>query len=276
MIASVVRVFGPLLCVAGAVLLASTASAGNAGEPPEYRGVIGEALAEFEAGHFAEARALFAQAHRAYPSARTLRGLGLSSFELREYRAAIDYLQAAIDSDVNPLDPALRTATEEVIVRARGFIGRYTLTIAPAHAELRLDGISIARPSALSLELGPHVLDASAPGYAAERVPLHVLGGENTHVAITLTPIGRPVVETTAMTSPADTSTPLTTRDRETPAPLYRNGWLWVGIGMVAVAVSVAVGVTARWSKPIVGGVTETDNTPPGGVLSTLIAGPQR
>ena len=47
--------------------------------------LIGDAVAEYDAGHFQEARALFRQAHEKSPTARTLRGIGMCSFELRDY-----------------------------------------------------------------------------------------------------------------------------------------------------------------------------------------------
>jgi outer membrane protein assembly factor BamD (BamD/ComL family) len=47
--------------------------------------LIGDAVAEYEAGHYQEARALFRQAHEKQPTARTLRGIGMASFELRDY-----------------------------------------------------------------------------------------------------------------------------------------------------------------------------------------------
>jgi hypothetical protein len=42
-------------------------------------------VAEFEAGHLEDSRALFTRAHSTQPNARTLRGLGIAEFELRKY-----------------------------------------------------------------------------------------------------------------------------------------------------------------------------------------------
>jgi hypothetical protein len=61
-----------------------------------YRDLVAEATREFSAGNFAEARTLFEQAHAAKPSARTLRGLGLTAYELRRYVQAVSELEAAL------------------------------------------------------------------------------------------------------------------------------------------------------------------------------------
>src|SRR5262245_12806154 len=53
--------------------------------PDSYEQLITRALTEFDARNFAEARALFLQAHALRPTARTLRGIGVTEFELRNY-----------------------------------------------------------------------------------------------------------------------------------------------------------------------------------------------
>ncbi|MEY4512912.1 MAG: hypothetical protein RLZZ450_5034 [Pseudomonadota bacterium] len=52
-------------------------------EVPGYRETIAEALIEYEAHNYLEARTLFERAHKLYPNARTLRGLAVVAFELR-------------------------------------------------------------------------------------------------------------------------------------------------------------------------------------------------
>lgn len=270
MIASVVRLIGPLLCAAWAVMLASPASADNVEDPSAYRALVSDALDEFEAGNYAEARSLFARAHSLHPSARTLRGLGLSSFELREYRSAVEYLERALESDVHPLDPPLREVTEQVVARARGFIGRFTVHVEPAYAQLRIDGMN-AEAGALELEVGSHVLDVEAPGHRPERRMLRVLGGEDEQVLVVLTPLARTIAglgRGPAAPQPLSTGHDQSA-DRSGP-PLYRSGWLWVGIGMVAVAVGVVLGVAGHRARGSVGEPTRTANTPAGGVLSAL------
>ncbi|HKU45226.1 MAG TPA: hypothetical protein VJR89_44005, partial [Polyangiales bacterium] len=81
----------------------------------EYRATIRAALEQYTSGAFAEARPLFERAHHLQPSARTLRGLGLTSFELGEYPRAIDELEAARIDPRNPLSPDMRRELEAVL-----------------------------------------------------------------------------------------------------------------------------------------------------------------
>jgi len=62
----------------------------------EYMEIVGEALQEFDAGAWVDARASFRHAHRLQPNARTFRGLGMVAYELREYVDAVRYLERAM------------------------------------------------------------------------------------------------------------------------------------------------------------------------------------
>ena len=65
----------------------------NAEQQQAHRDLSSRAIVEFEAGRFAEARALFMRAHEIWPSARTFRVLGMTSFELRSYVRALQELK---------------------------------------------------------------------------------------------------------------------------------------------------------------------------------------
>src|SRR5688572_29305605 len=84
-------------------LLAAAPAAAQDAPPAGYRAVIDEAIAESGASRWEEARALFRRAHGMYPNARTLRGIGMSSFELRDYVGAYRALGEALASTVQPL-----------------------------------------------------------------------------------------------------------------------------------------------------------------------------
>src|SRR5262245_48073860 len=87
--------------------LATLASAQDA-EPPGYRAAVDEAVTEHQAWHFTEARGLFVRAHALFPNARTLKGLGMVEFELRNYHESAEYLRASLASAVKPLTSELR------------------------------------------------------------------------------------------------------------------------------------------------------------------------
>src|SRR6185436_3881290 len=84
------------------------ASVATPDAPPEsvqaqYRDVVARAVAEFDGGRWAEARSLFLQAHALWPSARTLRTLGMTSFELRNYARALEELETSLRDERRPL-----------------------------------------------------------------------------------------------------------------------------------------------------------------------------
>ena len=157
-------------------------------EPAAYRALLDQALSEYEAQHFAEARALFARAHALYPNARVLRGLGMVEFELRNYGASIAHLEAALASPVRPLTGALRERTEQLLARARGFVAHFALEVTPARARVMIDGMPLQPPAerVLVLEVGDHVLEVHAGGYLTERRTLRVAGGERESLRIAL------------------------------------------------------------------------------------------
>ncbi|MCZ7679746.1 MAG: sigma 54-interacting transcriptional regulator [Sandaracinaceae bacterium] len=68
----------------------------------QYRALIEEAVVEFDAGRFPEARSLFLRAHDLAPNARTLRGVGMASFEMRDYVEAYRALSSSLDETVRP------------------------------------------------------------------------------------------------------------------------------------------------------------------------------
>jgi len=86
--------------------------------PPEYDARVREALQESAAGHWAEARAAFRQAHEAFPNARTERGMGMVSFEMRDYVDSVRHLRRALDNPVRPLTETQRTEVQALLDRA--------------------------------------------------------------------------------------------------------------------------------------------------------------
>ena len=105
-----------------------------------YRATVDEAVREFGAGRFEEARALFKRAHGLSPNARTLRGLGMTAFELRAYVQAIRELQAALADKRKPLEGELRIKVEALLDKSRKFVGVVRLELDPKDASVLLDG----------------------------------------------------------------------------------------------------------------------------------------
>lgn len=173
---------GTALAAALAVVLSAPAAVA---QEHDYADTIREALSEFDLGHFEESLALFRLAHSLRPSARTLRGLGNCSFELRHYVDAVTHYRDALASTENPLTAEQRTEVEHLLSRARVFVGGYRLAVTPAGASVTIDSAA-ATGSDVLLAIGDHTIAVSAPGYVARNVPVTVRGGEDETLTIAL------------------------------------------------------------------------------------------
>jgi hypothetical protein len=158
--------------------------------------LIGDAVAEYDAGHYQEARALFRQAHERQPTARTLRGIGMCSFELRDYVEASRNLSASLREQRRPLTSEQKRHAEALLTRANTFIGRFTMTIKPENASLFVDGhpAEIEPEGLLLLAFGRHQLSLRCPSCApAEKEEtVDVAGGEHKTVELVLAPAPPP------------------------------------------------------------------------------------
>lgn len=233
-------------------------AARRAGEPAGYRPLITEAVAEYDAGNFAEARSLFDKANAMYSTARALRGLGMVEFELRNYSDSINFLERALASKVQPLDGALRAETEQLLARARGFIAQLDLAIEPGGSTVIVDGtpVSLGPQGRLVLEVGDHVLEFSAQGYQPEKRVMKIKGGEQQVLRIVL-PMQRaagdaPGLRVQSLAQPATGPLAQNHVDSGEPAkkPLYKNPWLWTGVGIAVVALAVGLGVGLTRNDP--------------------------
>src|SRR6185369_1334355 len=92
--------------IVGIVAARPRVVAAQEAETPQYRGLLSEAVAEYDARRYEEARALFRRAHDLSPNARTLRGIGMASFELREYVEALRALEGSLVDQRRPLRAA--------------------------------------------------------------------------------------------------------------------------------------------------------------------------
>ena len=157
-------------------------------EDAVYRANVKDALAEYDARHFEEARILFRHAHELQPNARTLRGIGMASFELRDYVSAVRALSAALQETNKALSPEQRAHAQGLLERSQLFVDAYTLKITPPDARVLVD----ARPpdsesdGTVLLGFGPHSLEVSKPGYHLRTFTVDVRGGERKELIMTL------------------------------------------------------------------------------------------
>jgi tetratricopeptide (TPR) repeat protein len=183
-----IRSIAVALVLIASVAAPPLASAQPAADDGAYRATIDEAVREFSAGRFEEARALFKRAHELSPNARTLRGLGMTAFELRAYVQAIRELQAALDDKRKPLEGELRTKVEVLLDKSRKFVGVLRLELDPRNASVLVDGKSptFEDDGSLLLDAGTHVISATAPKHKATNVRILVEGDTKQTVRVPL------------------------------------------------------------------------------------------
>jgi tetratricopeptide (TPR) repeat protein len=211
-----------------------------------YRARVTEAVAEFDAGRFEEARALFQQAHELSPNARTLRGIGMTSFELRDYPEAFRALSAALTDTRRPLDEAQITEVRSLLEQTRRFLGIYRLMRSPEGAIVEIDG-QLAEPDdegRVLLSVGIHSVTARAPGHRDRVIELRVRGNEDEELAIALEPAAR---SSSAQPAPAVSSAD--------PIP----GIALISVGAGAAVASIVTG--ASWWGTMESERTECDGT---------------
>ena len=178
------------LCVLGAfpVRVHAEPAPVPTGAPAGYEHSIDEALAAYEAGRFAEARSAFRRAHDQMPTARTLRSIGMCSFNLGDYTDAVFQLERARKDERKPLTDEQQKHVADLIVRANQRIGRFHLDLVPREAALIVDGRPplILERSELLLEAGHHDIEVRAEGYLMAHSTINVEGGDRTTLVFRL------------------------------------------------------------------------------------------
>jgi tetratricopeptide (TPR) repeat protein len=263
-----------LACGALAALLLVCGSAplqAQASEAKHYERLIHDAVSEFATGNYAEARALFEQAHALTPSARTLRGLGMTSFELRHYVQAQGELSAALTDKRKPLTRAQRDEVTALLERARNYVGVVECDVTPTEATLLVDG-SPAGDRKLTLDLGEYHLTVRAPGYKDFELRVNVEGGRTQQLKIELKPVelspSKAELATTAQ--PASSRTSATTEVGEPRTPsVFQRWWFWTAVGVL-----VAGGVTAGVLVSSHSGTRPLENGDVGKAVVTLRVSP--
>ena len=212
----------------------------------EYQQLINDALNEYDRGSWEESAALFRRAHELRPSARTLRGLGLTAYEARRYPDSIRYLTDALSDTRHALTPKQKEDIEATLARARLFVGYLELTVEPAGTTVMINGQD-ARPDAsgtVITDVGWLDIEARADGYETltKRIRVNAGDHETLDLKLTRTP---PIAAVVAAPTPA----PAEVEPRVEPAPLQATTthpaadsgspyttWKWVTAGAAALA----------------------------------------
>jgi hypothetical protein len=203
-------------------------------EPPaSYDAMIDSAVAEFAAGRWQEARALFLEAHALYPNARTLRGMGMASYELRDYPEAVRTLDAALVETRRPLTDEQRAQVRTLLEQARAFIGRYLVPAAPAGSRVYVDDARVELDAGwpetaapIVLGVGEHTVEIRSASGAVASARIMVRGRTDEPLDIDLTPL------TPAPVHASHGEAPVAPPPSVDPAPFVVLG---VGLGVAVV-----------------------------------------
>ena len=230
----------------GLVLVACMALSLNArafaeakrGDSADYQKLVQQALHEYELGNFSEAKAFFAQAHALSPNARTLRGLGMCTYELRHYVEAIGYFDKSLNATERPLTVPMRGEVSQLLKQARSFVAKLRVSLEPPSAELRIDTRPVEKDAAgyVMLDPGTHELVAEAPDYDLATRSIRTDGGEELTIKLTLRPHEEPKP---AQVAEAPGPPPVVEPVKHAPRPAQSTVGPWILIGASAV---VAIG----------------------------------
>ncbi len=229
----------PSIAIVTLVLCAFSVPAQAQTSDESYRQLIEQAVGEFELAHFPEARALFLRAHALAPGARTLRGIGMASFEMRDYVEAYRAFSLALNENERPLDDAQRAQVEALRTRTAVFVGIFHARMSPESASLVVDDTpaTVTPDGRLVLPIGEHEVRARAAGHTDAVLRMNVRGGEDSELVLALEPREEPHE---APSEPApERSVPIAGSDP-------RAGIALLIVGALASAGAIAVGL-ASW-----------------------------
>jgi hypothetical protein len=160
----------------------------------EYQELINYALEEYDRGSWEESAALFHRAHELAPSARTLRGLGLATYEARRYAESVRHLRAALADKRRPLTDKQREEVEHTLERAKLFVGHLLIELSPRDAQLSINGrVTEPEPEGTYMvDSGFVDMEASATGYVSASKRMRIAGGEQQRVSLRLASVNPP------------------------------------------------------------------------------------
>ncbi|MCA9607718.1 MAG: hypothetical protein KC619_19050 [Myxococcales bacterium] len=208
----------------------------------EYGRWVDLAIEEFAAHRYPESLAAFRRAHSLRPSARTLRGMAMASYETRNYAFALRCAEAALADEVQPLTPDLRAHVQDIATRSRAFVGVFVLVLSPSDAELRVDSAAELwdhHEGRLILGLGEHRVRLTAEGYEPLERALTVVGGEDETLRLDMSPVAAPA----AVVLPPAPAAPLRLPDPDPPDHARRDAGLALLVAGIALALGGVAGI---------------------------------
>jgi hypothetical protein len=226
----------------------STAAAQQGEETPQ----ASSARLAFEHGlqllrdqHWIEAEGEFRKSIAAMPRASARYDLAFVVFKEGRVRESIALLQQLLKTDAVEPDSRYRDAAAALLSDALSGIAVLHLTVAPASAELRIDGELVAIDGAersVPVDPGDHHVDVTAPGFLPARIDIGVAARDEEYRTLVLHASSLPAPDRSHERVPAAALATAPARSW-----LARYGpWLTIGIGGALLASAVAVGAVAK------------------------------
>jgi tetratricopeptide (TPR) repeat protein len=156
------------------------------GTDSRYAKLVADAVSAFDAGKFEASREMLRQAHAIRPNARTLRGMGLASFEMGSYALALVDLEAALAETRQPMSAEQREEVEKLRSEADALTARYAIEGMPQDAKLTVDEAPPVWDAAglLVLEQGTHLLAVTSGVDIVRRYQVEARGGERSELDV--------------------------------------------------------------------------------------------
>lgn len=135
----------------------------------------------------------FEQAYAASPKASVLYNLGQAYAAAGRSSEAIDALERFLKLSGPTIDEARLRQVQALIRYHAERVGKLAIEIAPAEAELFVDGRALGKGShTVSLNAGSHHVSASAPGFEPTSLPVLIAAGASKPLELHLTPLPSP------------------------------------------------------------------------------------
>jgi tetratricopeptide (TPR) repeat protein len=229
-----------------------------------YEATIDRAMLEFDAGRFVAARGLFERAHALRPSARTLRGLGVTALALKRYNAAREELNGALVDARRPLTEAQRVQVTQLLDWMQKDLARLRLELSPSHARAFVDDQPVSA-GVTWLDAGEHRLIVNAEGFRPQDRTFRLFAQQELALGIELVPDPEPLAQ--APSRALSPSAPTRSPPEDEGAALTQRWWFWTGLAVVAVAGASVTLVLLNQADP------EHEPGGIGGVVRTLRGG---
>jgi hypothetical protein len=168
---------------------------GESSGAPSARGRVDElfdqAVAAFDAGHYAEAQAKFVEVWALKQTYDVAGNLGVTEVRLGLFPKAAEHLAWALDHFPLTEPPKARRGFEQELAKARAGCGALRIRVSVDGADVSVNGRKIGSapfPAEVFVDAGAVVVDASLAGYVSAHQTLTVAKGGETDVSLALAP----------------------------------------------------------------------------------------